>query len=149
MFKTVSLPPGHTLRFLQRGPTAGYALVEWTSAPAIPGPPVHVHRVTDEGFYVVAGSFSFLAADQTVPGPTGAYVLVPAGQAHTFWNDGPAPARLLIVVSPAGFEAYFDELAEGLAADGDAPDAGMRVRQTLAGKYDIEVLGPPRQAAGQ
>ena len=149
MFKTVSLPPGHTLRFLQRGPTAGYALVEWTSAPAIPGLPVHVHRVTDEGFYVVAGSFSFLAADQTVPGPTGAYVLVPAGQAHTFWNDGPAPARLLIVVSPAGFEAYFDELAEGLAADGDAPDAGMRVRQTLAGKYDIEVLGPPRQAAGQ
>jgi quercetin dioxygenase-like cupin family protein len=146
MFKTVSLPDGHTLRFLQRGPAAGYALIEWTAPPAIPGPPVHVHRVTDEGFYVVAGSFGFLAGEQTLPGPTGAYVLVPAGQPHTFWNDGPTPATVLIVISPPGFEAYFEELAEGLAAAGNAPDAGLRVRQALSGKYDIEVVGPSRKA---
>jgi len=148
MTKTVSLPDGHTLRFLQTGLEAQYALMEWTAPPRIPGPPVHVHRVTDEGFYVVSGSFGFLAGEQTVPGPTGAYVLVPAGQPHTFWNAGPTPATVLIVISPAGFEAYFDELATGLAAAGNAPDANMRVRQALAGKYDIEVLGPPRGADG-
>ena len=38
---------------------------------------------------------------------------------HTFWNAGPGPARLLEVISPAGFEAYFTELAEaGARVDG-------------------------------
>lgn len=36
---------------------------------------------------------------------------------HTFWNAGPGPARFLEVISPAGFEAYFAELAD--AADPD------------------------------
>jgi quercetin dioxygenase-like cupin family protein len=145
--KTVVLPGGHTLKFIQRGPGAGYALIEWTAPPAIPGPPVHIHRLTDEGFYVVEGAFGFQAGEQTWPGATGAYVFVARGQAHTFWNAGPTPAKLLIVISPAGFEAYFEALAEGLAAAGDDPSAGMTVRRALSGQYDIEVIGPPRQTA--
>jgi mannose-6-phosphate isomerase-like protein (cupin superfamily) len=144
MNKTITLPDGHRLRFLQEGLLARYALIEWTAPPAIPGPPLHAHRVTDEGFYVIGGTFGFLIGDETVPGPAGAYVLVPAGQPHTFWNAGATPATVLIVISPPGFEAYFDELAERLAAAGDAPDANLSVRQGLSGKYDIEVLGPAR-----
>jgi quercetin dioxygenase-like cupin family protein len=146
-FQTVTLPGGHVLRFIQRGPGAAYALLEWTSPPAIPGPPVHRHRVTDEGFYVVEGSFGFLAGEQTLRGASGAYVFVPHGQAHTYWNDGAAPARLLIVISPAGFEPYFEELSASLAAAGADPNASMTVRQALSAKYDIEVIGPPRQGA--
>jgi len=142
-FPTVTLPGGHVLRFLQGGPAAEYALLEWSSPPAIPGPPVHRHRVTDEGFYVVSGSFGFLAGDQTVYGSSGAYVFVPHGQPHTFWNDGPTLAKVLIVISPAGFEPYFQELSAGLAAAGADPTASMTVRQALSVKYDIEVIGPP------
>jgi quercetin dioxygenase-like cupin family protein len=148
-FQTVTLPGGHTLRFIQRGPGAAYALLEWTAPPAIPGPPLHVHRVTDEGFYVVKGSFGFQAGEQTLHGANGAYVFVPHGQAHTFWNDGAAPATLLIVISPAGFEPYFEELSAGLAASGADPNAALTVRQALSVKYDIEVVGPPRQEAGK
>jgi quercetin dioxygenase-like cupin family protein len=146
-FQTVTLPGGHSLRFIQRGPGASYALIEWTAPPAIPGPPVHRHRVTDEGFYVVEGSFGFLPGEQTLHGASGAYVFVPRGQAHTYWNDGAAPARLLIVISPAGFEPYFEALSAGLAAAGNAPDASMTVRQALSAEYDIEVIGPPPQGA--
>ncbi len=148
MPKTITLPDGHTLRFLQHGLTADYALIEWTAPPAIPGPPVHTHRVTNEGFYVIHGSFGFLVGEQTLPSPAGTYVFIPAGQPHTFWNAGSAPATVLIVISPPGFEAYFDELATDLAAAGNAPDANFTVRQALAGKYDIEVLGPARAAGG-
>src|SRR5579859_2636418 len=147
-FQTVTLPGGHALRFIQRGPGAGYALIEWTSPPAIPGPPVHVHRVTDEGFYVAEGSFGFLCGEQTVHGAGGDYVFVPHGQAHTFWNDGAAPGKLLIVISPAGFEPYFEELSAGLAAAAADPNAAMIGRQALSVKYDIEVIGPPRKGPG-
>ena len=39
----------------------------------------------------------------------------PRGIAHTFWNAGDEPARLLELISPAGFENYFRELAPLLA----------------------------------
>jgi len=35
-----------------------------------------------------------------------------------FWNAGDEPARLLELISPAGFENYFRELAPLLAAPG-------------------------------
>ena len=47
---------------------------------------------------------------------------------HTFWNAGPGPARFLEVIAPAGFEAYFAELAE-------AREPGRR--QELAAKYGV------------
>ena len=40
----------------------------------------------------------------------------PRGVAHAFWNAGDEPARLLELISPAGFENYFRELAPLLAA---------------------------------
>src|SRR5713101_6828118 len=144
--KTVALPGGHTITFVHRDAGGRYALIEWMAPPAIPGPPLHIHRLTDEGFYVLEGEFGFQAGEETLRRSSGAYVFVPRGRAHTFWNARPAPARLLVVISPAGFEPYFAELSEGLAAAGDSPDAGIRVRQALSAKYDIEVIGPPRQA---
>ena len=107
---------------------------------------MHVHHVTDEAFYVLDGTFGFQAGDDTVDGPTGAFVHVPKGLAHTYWNQGARPARLLIVISPSGFESYFEELSKGLATAGDSPEEAIRVRQRLSATYDIEVVGPPRQA---
>ncbi len=63
-----------------------------------------------------------------------------------FWNQGSVPARVLIVLSPSGFERYFEELAEGLAVVGDMPEKAMSLRKALSQRYDIEVVGPPIQA---
>ena len=114
--------------------------------PAIPGPPPHIHRVTDEGFYVLEGTFGFQAGEQTIHGLNGAYIFIRRGLVHTYWNQGPTPAKLLILISPPGFEQYFEELSEGLAAAGDSTEAAMRIPKALSAKYDIEVVGPPRQA---
>ncbi len=138
----------HAVRFVYREAGSPYALIEWRAPPAIPGPPLHIHRVTDEAFYVLEGTFGFQTGEETVDGLTGAFVFIPKGLAHTYWNRGSTPARLLIVISPPGFEQYFEKLAEGLAAAGDSPEEAMRVRQRLSAKYDIEVVGPPRQAEG-
>ncbi len=42
----------------------------------------------------------------------------PRGIPHTFWNAGPAPARLMEIICPAGLENYFAELAKLIPADG-------------------------------
>lgn len=143
------LPVGpHQVRLVYREAGSPYSLVEWVAPPAVPGPPLHIHQVTDEAFFVLDGRFGFQVGDDTVDGHPGAFVRGPRGLAHTYWNQGATPSRLLIVISPPGFESYFEELSEGLAAAGDAQEASMRARQRLSGRYDIEVVGPPRQAEG-
>ena len=145
--KLVELPGGHRVTFVYQDTGAAYSLVEWIAPPAIAGPPLHIHRVTDEAFYVLEGTFGFQAGENTVAGDAGAFVFIPRGLAHTFWCEGPAPAKLLILISPPGFEQYFGELGPALAAAGDSPEAAMTVRQALSAKYDIEVVGAPRPAS--
>lgn len=46
----------------------------------------------------------------------GSWLFKPRRQWHTFWNAGDAPCEIVEVISPAGFENYFREVA---AAWGD------------------------------
>src|SRR5262249_187760 len=88
----------------------------------------HVHLREDEYSYVLEGTIGARVGDQEVIAGRGSYLLKPRGLMHTFWNAGPEPARLLEIISPAGFERYFAELAEA----GD-PDR----RQELAARYAV------------
>ncbi|MCA1715890.1 MAG: cupin domain-containing protein [Actinobacteria bacterium] len=144
--KTVSWP-GHQVTFVHGYPGAAYSLIEWAVAPGVPSPPLHVHRMTDESFYVLEGTFGFQVGERTVDGASGAFFFVPKGIGHTFWNRGPTPAKVLVTMSPAGFERYFEELAEGLSSAGNTAAAALDIRRALSGKHDIEIVGPPRQAA--
>ena len=132
---------GVTIRFVHSQAADPYSLIEWTAPPGAPAPPVHLHRRTVEGFYGLSGTFSFLVAAQTLELKPGAHILVPPGQPHTFWNAGDESASCLILLSPAGFERYFRELAERLGAD-QSEEAALSVRRELSARYDIEVVGP-------
>jgi mannose-6-phosphate isomerase-like protein (cupin superfamily) len=88
----------------------------------------HVHQHEDEYSYVLEGTIGARVGDREVVAGPGSYLLKPRGLMHTFWNAGPETARLLEVISPAGFEEYFIELAEA----GD-PER----RQELAAKYGV------------
>jgi mannose-6-phosphate isomerase-like protein (cupin superfamily) len=88
----------------------------------------HVHLHEDEYSYVLEGTIGARVGDHEVVAGSGSYVIKPRRLMHTFWNTGPGPARLLEVIAPAGFEAYFMELAE-------AGDPGRR--QELAAKYGV------------
>jgi quercetin dioxygenase-like cupin family protein len=148
--KTVSFPgtfSGNGLTFVHGGPDGAFSLVEWDAGAGAPGTPLHIHRATDEAFYVVEGTFGFRAGERTFEGAAGTFVFVPRGVPHAYWNHGTTPAKMLITISPPGFERYFGELAEGLAAAGDDAEAATSVREALSEKYDIEVLGPPPRQA--
>lgn len=136
---TVNVGPVR-VTYLEEGPAAGYALLEWDAPPGAPSPPVHVHHRTEEGFYVLSGRYRFLVDGSEIDAPAGTHVLVKAGLAHTFWNAGPDPARSLIILTPPDFAPYFRELSAALAeTDADPVEA----RRKLSAKFDIEVVGPP------
>lgn len=100
--------------------------------------PPHLHTREDEYSVVTEGQIGFRSGDrEAVLGP-GGYITKPRGELHTMWNAGPAPARMIEVISPAGFEHFFRELA-GLLAAGPPDPADVAA---LADRYGLQ-FGEP------
>jgi len=81
-----------------------------------PGPPIHTHPHTDEGFYLATGQATFLLGDCEVPVEAGTFVFVPRETPHTVWNSGDEPVRGILVISPGDAEHIF--LPVDAAGDG-------------------------------
>ncbi|MEU0059379.1 cupin domain-containing protein [Streptomyces sp. NPDC006334] len=85
--------------------------------------PPHLHTREDEYSIVTEGEIGFRSGDrEAVLGP-GGYITKPRGELHTMWNAGPIPARMIEVITPAGFEHFFRELAELVSAGPPEPEA--------------------------
>jgi quercetin dioxygenase-like cupin family protein len=80
------------------------------------GPPLHQHEF-DETFYVLDGELTFQLGDELFTAGPGALALAPGGVAHTLANLSDAPARYLLLCTPAGFEGYFARLAAEAAGE--------------------------------
>jgi mannose-6-phosphate isomerase-like protein (cupin superfamily) len=80
------------------------------------GPPLH-HHVFDEVFYVLDGELTFQLGDELVTAGRGAFVFAPGGAVHTLANRSGAPARYLLLCTPAGFERRFEPDATGPAPE--------------------------------
>jgi quercetin dioxygenase-like cupin family protein len=84
------------------------------------GPPLH-HHDFDEAFYVLAGRLTFQLGDVLRPAGPGALVFAPRGSVHTLANHGDTEARYLLVITPGGFERYFDRMAAEPPASASKP----------------------------
>ena len=104
-------------------------------APRALAAPLHRHSREDEYSFVLEGNVGALLGEEVVIGKPGDLIFKPRGQWHTFWNVGDAPARLLEIISPAGFEEYFRELVELGGSTRMQPQA----RAALAQRYGLEV----------
>ena len=91
--------------------TGGRVAVVRNTVPAgWAGPPLH-HHAFDEAFYVLDGELTFQVADRRVTAGPGALAFAPRDVVHTLANHGDTAATYLLVITPGGFENYFDELA--------------------------------------
>jgi quercetin dioxygenase-like cupin family protein len=84
--------------------------IETSSSPGFAGPPLHRHDF-DEAFYVIEGELTFQLGDEVFTRGAGELAFAPRNLAHTYANHSDAPARVLIVCTPAGFERYFARMA--------------------------------------
>jgi mannose-6-phosphate isomerase-like protein (cupin superfamily) len=126
------------VRFMVGGDESGggFSLVEHPMPPRALAAPLHRHSREDEYSFVLEGRVGALLGEEVVHGEPGDLIFKPRGQWHTFWNAGDEPARLLEVISPAGFERYFEELVD-LPSDSGPPDPA-RIAE-IAARYGLEL----------
>jgi quercetin dioxygenase-like cupin family protein len=114
-------------------------LEQWTMPPGF-GSPYHIHHREDEAFYVLEGEIAFVCDGKWMQAGPGTYVFGPREIPHGFKVIGTAPARMLVMCAPAGFEGFVLELAEDLTSPPAPPD--MAKLMAVAAKYEIDILGP-------
>jgi quercetin dioxygenase-like cupin family protein len=125
------------VRFMIDGElTSGdFSLVEHPLPPRALGAPVHTHRNEDEYSFVLEGRIGVQLGEEIIEAGVGDLVFKPRGIAHAFWNAGDEPARLLEIISPAGFENYFREMAPLLgAAERDEAALGR-----VVARYELDI----------
>lgn len=95
------------------GPDTGrrFSVVHHPIAPRALAAPLHYHHKEDEWSYVLRGKLGALLGEEVVAAEPGTWVHKPRGQWHTFWNAGDEPCEIVEIISPAGFEDYFREVA--------------------------------------
>jgi quercetin dioxygenase-like cupin family protein len=125
------------VRFMIDGEEAGnrFSLVEHPMSPWALAAPLHRHTREDEYSYVLAGRVGALLGDDVVTGGPGDLIFKPRNQWHTFWNAGDEPARILEIISPAGFERFFAELVDL----GGVTKAGPQALADLSARYELEM----------
>lgn len=132
----VPLVPGFTATTrLVADQTGSVSIVEHVFSPGSLVPP-HRHTREDEISYVVDGQIGFRSDGREVSLGAGGYIVKPRGELHSMWNAGSVPARMIEIISPAGFEQYFVELAEAFATAGRRPDPA--VSRPIAERYGLE-----------
>ncbi len=125
------------VRFMIDGAEAGerFSLVEHPMSPRALAAPLHRHSREDEYSWVIEGRVGALLGDDVVVGEPGDLIFKPRNQWHTFWNAGDEPARILEIISPAGFEGFFAELVDlGGVANTDPETLGA-----LCERYGLEM----------
>jgi quercetin dioxygenase-like cupin family protein len=131
-----SVPTLTTNVLLRSEETGGHVSVtEIVVPPHNAGPPLHKHDF-DEAFYLLEGELMFQVEDALVTKGAGELSFAPRNAAHTLGNHSDAPARYLLICTPAGFERHWARIA--------AEEAGIEPPQwALQPIPEITVLGPP------
>ena len=96
------------------------AVAEVTMAPGVPGAGLHRHEDAHVVVVVLEGVARLRLGAEARELPPGATAVVPPGTAHALANAGDGPARLLVVLAPAGAEDYLREvMARGVVDPGE------------------------------
>ena len=103
------------------------------------GPPRHVHHDADEVFVTLTGDAAFWLEGKRVHCGPGQSIFVPRGMEHTFRIVSDVPCRHLIILTPGGFEGFFQEMAAGQYAI----PADMAKIVEIAERYHLTFTGPP------
>jgi quercetin dioxygenase-like cupin family protein len=101
--------------------------------------PRHRHLREDELLYVLEGALHVLSAGAWADIPAGAAVRLPRGVEHAVVaTEG---ARVLAILTPAGFEGFYGELAA--AEPAGVPVPGVERLVATAARFGCEITGPP------
>lgn len=122
-----------TLKAVSEQTDGAYSLIEMLHPPDV-GPALHTHPRGAEAFYVLDGSYRIRSGDQVYTATSGDFVFIPKGLPHSY-QSGVEGGRVL-VMSPAGLEKYFKEVAEVLTTE----SIPWELEQEIARRHGQEFL---------
>lgn len=136
----------HLLSSADSGGALGMALV---TQPPGTATPLHRHSNEAEAFFLLDGSMTYRAGDQTFHLSTGDFIWLPSGLPHAFRVTGSRPVRFLGFTSPGGLMALYDEV--GIPAqerrlpgvDGQSMSEEIARWNEVGPRYGLQVVGPP------
>jgi quercetin dioxygenase-like cupin family protein len=125
------------VRFMVGGDESGggFSLVEHPMSARALAAPLHRHTREDEYSYVIEGRVGALLGEEVLIGGPGDFIVKPRNQWHTFWNASDEPARILEIISPAGFEQFFAELSDL----GGVTNVDPQTLAALSERYGLEM----------
>lgn len=138
-----AIGPGMTIKLRSEQTGGAFAVVEAVMPPRTQGPGLHMHTREDETFYILEGALRVRVGEQTVTVTAGSTVYMPRGVPHTFCNPFEEPVKALGIITPGGFERFFEDQAELMRSvpEGGRPD--MAAMEAVGRKYGGVLLGPP------
>ena len=110
------------------------SVTEIVVPPHSAGPPLHTHDF-DEASYVLEGELIFQVDDTLVTKGAGELSFAARNVAHTLANRGGAPARYVLICTPAGFERHWARIAAEAAGVDPPPWALQPIPE-------VKVVGP-------
>jgi len=110
------------------------------------GPPPHLHRNEEEGFYLIEGRITVYAEGMEIEAVPGSFVYLPRGSKHWFRNNSDSNAKMLVLVAPGGMEGMFRETGSAVEDRNDPipsfTDAEKQRILQVGSKYGIEIQKP-------
>jgi quercetin dioxygenase-like cupin family protein len=98
--------------------------------------PPHVHERTEEVSYILEGELGALVGEEELRAGPGSFVIRPKGVVHALWSANGRSVRVLDMYTPAGFEAFGEELAKRFAS---APPTFEQVAE-VGRRHDVRFL---------
>ena len=130
----------------ESGGSLGLSLV--TQPPGI-ATPLHRHTREAEAFFLLDGSMTYRAGDDTFHLSPGDFIWLPMGLPHAFRVTGPSPVRFLGLTTPGALMTLYDEVGmpatERRLPDGDGRPMDEEIARwnEIGPRYGLQVLGPP------
>jgi quercetin dioxygenase-like cupin family protein len=103
------------------------------------GPPLHNHHREDETFQVLEGEYEFTVGGRTIPAKAGTTLFAPRGVPHTYRCVGPSSGRLMVTLTPSGFEEFFETI--GAMTPPEQQDIPRVIE--IGARFGLEFLPPP------
>ena len=131
---------GSEFHILLSGDESGGSFGIFTeTVPGPAGPPMHVHEDADEAIILLKGEARVVSDGNERLINAGEAAFAPRGAEHTFHILSEDGGKLLIMLTPAGFEGFFEAVAaEGL----EIPQDMDRINE-IATQFKQRLTGPP------
>jgi quercetin dioxygenase-like cupin family protein len=136
-----------TINKVRSDDTQGQLSIVDHRVPAGFAPPPHIHQVSDEALLVLDGELEGFWGDQAWRAGPGSLVFMSHGIRHRFAVSAAGPGRIIVVVSPGGFDQFVAAAGEPASdlrlPEPVAPDPARVIQ--LAAAHGIRILPPPQR----